>query len=257
MSGFMAIGLTIAGGAVLSALAVAAMIAAMQRGWRPLACIAAGTVVFIIAGGAFGLWASGAEGRSGWKAEFQENLDASLEVYRELGWDEKELSRAAWMVENLFLAAAPGWLIVGAVFLSVAGFLFLRRTLPHLAGARHPWPSLAAWRMPEGLIWFLLADLALILAGGRLGEWLRTPTWSVLVVLAHGYFINGLAVGVFVFRQWRAPRWLQVTALLGLALLPGALMFMILVGVLDTWWDWRRRLAGGSPHDDAPPPDPQ
>jgi len=100
---------------------------------------------------------------------------------------------------------------------------------------------LSQWRTPEAWFWGLIGGLAMTLAG-LLGD----ASWPLaiginLLMLGGGiYFLSGLAVMSFVGARWGTALWL----LLGLVVvftMPGSLMGIALLGVVDFWLDLRKR----------------
>ena len=97
---------------------------------------------------------------------------------------------------------------------------------------------LARWKPWPELIWLLIAGFALKLAGsGFLGE----LGLNLLVVMAAVYAVHGAAVGRFFAARLGVPRLLEALIYGLLAMTAGlSVMFLALVGLLDTRFDWRR-----------------
>jgi hypothetical protein len=94
------------------------------------------------------------------------------------------------------------------------------------------------WRPWASLIWVLIAGLALqLLGGGAVAD----VALNLVVVMAVLYAIQGLAVVRFFAQRWGIPALVEVLAYLLLALVAGVAPFLLAaLGLLDTWFDWRR-----------------
>lgn len=231
----------VAGAVVL--IAGAAIGWGLRRGWRPWVCVGVGAIALLAVIGGGLAWLGAETGRSpvqAWHQEFDRSLTISLEVYRNLGWEEAELQRTARIVRFLFVDAAFGWMIVIAAGVSFILFLILRRIVSQWPGSRIEMRPFSAWVVPDHLIWLLLAALSMILLGSRLPDGFSAAAWNVLVVLGNAYFLGGVTVAVFFMEKRKVARAFQILFLLAVGLLPMLAALLILVGVFDTWWDWRR-----------------
>ena len=97
---------------------------------------------------------------------------------------------------------------------------------------------LALWRPREELIWVLIAALALgLLADG----WLADLALNAAVLMALLYGAQGVAVLRFYARRQGVPLLVELIFYLALLLVAGLAFIMLAgIGVLDTWFDWRR-----------------
>ena len=97
---------------------------------------------------------------------------------------------------------------------------------------------LPLWRPWDELIWVLIAALGL----GLLGEGLLADlALNLMVVTAVLYGAQGLAVLRFFALRQGVPLLIELSFYVGLLLVAG-LAFLLLagLGLLDTWFDWRR-----------------
>ncbi len=94
------------------------------------------------------------------------------------------------------------------------------------------------WRPWASLIWVLIAGLALqLLGGGAVAD----VALNLVVVMAVLYAIQGLAVVRFFAQRWGITALAEVLAYLLIALVAGVAPFLLAaLGLLDTWFDWRR-----------------
>lgn len=215
----------------------------LRLGFRPGACISLGALsllglmalALLLASG----WNPGALA-AGWKQEFETSLSYSAGLYRQMGLPETEVLQALQLVRKLFWEGALGWVATAILGFSTLGYGLLRAAAPALPGAQHDWPPFRKWSAADSLVWLLLGALCLKLLSGRLPAIYSWAGLNLLIVLASIYLVIGAAVGLFYFGRKEVPRLVKILILSALVLMPSLWLLVPLVGVLDTWWDWRR-----------------
>lgn len=215
----------------------------LRLGWKPGACIGLGALTLLGLLTLALLFASGwnpAALIERWRQEFEASLKLTAALYRQMGWPETEVLQALRMVEKFVWEGALGWVAVAALGFSTAAYSLLRAAAPALPGARHDWPLFRNWSAADSLIWLLLGALCLKLLSGRLPAIYNWAGLNLLIVLASIYLVIGAAVGLFYFGRKEVPRLVKILILSALVLMPSLWLLISLVGVLDTWWDWRR-----------------
>jgi hypothetical protein len=145
----------------------------------------------------------------------------------------QELARAGGTVAELY----PGLLALGAI-----GGLRLAWTWYHRIAVRPLGPAplpFVAFAFSDQMVWGWVAGLSLYLFGTD--PW-RTLGANVLLVWAALYAVRGLAV--FWAGSSRVPGPVIATlAVVAMFLLPFVMGGLLLLGLADTWLDFRRRLA--------------
>lgn len=175
-----------------------------------------------------------------WAQDFELSLSASVEFYQSLGWNLEEVERAAGLIRRFFLEAILGWLAVAILAFSAASYFVQRRLAPRSPGAAIPVAPFSHWAAPDKLIWVLLSSLVLLGLGTRgmaILDWLGL---NALIVVASIYLVIGLSVIFYYFNKKGLPRALKIGAVLLLGLIPALFTFVVLLGIFDIWWDWRR-----------------
>jgi uncharacterized protein YybS (DUF2232 family) len=240
--------LSAAGMMVFSALVMVLLInrvirTGLRKGYSPANCILEGALTFL-AGVTAGLILAGfffdLNILSLWKREFLISLDASLAFYRQGGWDEKELQRAVRLIRILFIDAIYGWIIIFAFLFSGMSYFIQKRRVPQWPGAKIPVRPFIRWTAPEKFIWLFLGGLALFLWGSWHPGILRQVGLNILLVAGHIYLAIGLAVLTFFLDMKKKPPYFKFLAVLIMFFFPVLFIFMTLIGVCDTWWDWRK-----------------
>lgn len=128
--------------------------------------------------------------------------------------------------------AAPGVVLSGFLLVALANSLLLRLLL-----RGRGWPRFVEERVPDHLVWAVVAAGTLLVTGhpglSRLGL-------SGLVALLPLYAIQGLAVLRHLFQQARCPRLLQGLGFGLCALQPLLLVAVACLGLTDLWVDFRK-----------------
>jgi hypothetical protein len=103
-------------------------------------------------------------------------------------------------------------------------------------------------RPPEWLVWVVIATAALWFADRQWpSEALRIVSWNVAIGLLAVYALNGLGIIVYGIAAWK-PHPLLFFALLMVFIWAGMAMLLPILGLFDTWSNFRAhidRLAAG------------
>jgi uncharacterized protein YybS (DUF2232 family) len=148
---------------------------------------------------------------------------------------------AARMGEVLWLVG-PALGIISAV---IFGFLVYRvsQGLFHRFGIDLvPVTPFRSWALGERFIWFLV--LGLVLEVSRIGPAVAVGH-NILLIAGFGYLVQGASIVCHVLETRRVPKVGQVLVwVVGLVFLqPMSGILAVAMGLLDTWVDFRRRLA--------------
>ena len=96
--------------------------------------------------------------------------------------------------------------------------------------------DLRKFRNPDHLIWFVIvAGFALLLKSSAI----TTAALNVLVVTLSLYFLQGLAIILFLFDRFAVHRFVQVTFYILLALQPYLAVAVAMLGIFDLWGNFR------------------
>ena len=168
----------------------------------------------------------------------EERAAVLLEQVGALGMITEADAKAFVAMVDAILRAQPAFELATLLLTFILGYRLSRSLAPRLElGLPAPLP-LPLWRPWEELIWVLVGALALgLLADG----WLIDLALNIAVVMAVLYGTQGVAVLRFFARRQGVPLLVELIFYLALLLVAG-LAFLILagIGLLDTWFDWRR-----------------
>lgn len=138
----------------------------------------------------------------------------------------------------------PGLILLQSVAALAAAWALYRRLARHPEG--EPLPALREFRFSDHLVWgIVLALIALVVPGGQA---LRELGSNMAAFFGALYVLRGVAV----FAALAAAAGVGTVTLVLLALMaaflaPLAVFTALAMGVMDTWVDWRRRVAVEAP----------
>jgi uncharacterized protein YybS (DUF2232 family) len=198
------------------------------------AALLVGAVAFGFATGGFSpqFWSS-------LEQEMQQNVTAVLQTYHHagLGFDQQAALEAIPKTIPIFVRMLPGATLVSLVLVGwlnilVACRFCVVRRLPLPAWA--PWPH---WKAPEPLVWVVIAAGCMLLLPSRP---LALVGANLFLGVSIIYLLQGFAIAVFYLHRWNVPRLLRGIIFALLLLQPLATLLLLLVGLFDMWFNFRR-----------------
>ena len=140
---------------------------------------------------------------------------------------------------RLFVLLQPGAAVLYVLLKLVLGYALGRYLGIWTGVVALPAPLLVReWRLWEQMIWFLVGGVALwLLAGDGV---LNTLAINIVVVVLVLYAVQGFSVARYCLWRMRVARTLEFVIYV-VALVTGwAGLILAGVGLMDTWFDWRR-----------------
>ena len=175
------------------------------------------------------------------RAHWQRELDMVVGMYGQMGLDAaamQELRQTLAGIGKLFFRLSPGLLIIGSLLVAWANLLLVqalrRRKAPETEAGRY---TLLTWKVPERLVWLLIASGALMVLADGLWFWVGANLVAVLGLL---YFFQGLAVLSFWLRKKNVPVFLRAGIYVFLALEFFLVVIVAAAGLFDLWFNLRR-----------------
>jgi len=152
---------------------------------------------------------------------------------------EKELQQVGLNMADLMLWLAqltPAMLFINNVLVALINYLCSR-----VLNEPGPWAPLKVplpcWETPGWLVFVLIgAGFALLVPY----HVLQVVALNLLLVCLLLYFLQGVAIIAFGFQRYQVPRLLRWIIYLLLILLKPAMLLVIVMGVTDLWFDFRR-----------------
>jgi len=212
----------------------------LRRAWRLAPVISAALAATLLGGAVLGLLM--APQVSSWPAlladAWRASFDGAVATYRDLGMSAEQLAELESQRDQLAQSALnflPALLVVAGAALWLVNLRVSARWAA--------WPQLDAlsrWRMPDAVIWLLIASgfglfvpnpLVAVIAG------------NVFAVVIASYFGQGLAIVSYFFQRFGLPRGLRIATYLVIALQQVAAGLVVALGVFDLWGDFRHLTA--------------
>lgn len=173
-----------------------------------------------------------------------ENLGLSPEMIQQY---EEMLTAVPAMVQILLPV-----ILVGSGIVRAAATLFVIRVVLRRLGDHIPWfPPFITWTAPWYMVWgFIVGRLFVLISFYFPGEIWETIAVNLDVFFLYAFFVQGLAIVWFFLDRYRVPKFIRVVFVLFL-FQPGSFLILLvaLVGLLDTWLDFRKVRQKGQAQD--------
>ena len=172
-------------------------------------------------------------------------ISATYDSYREASGLSAEtladLKQAFILMRQYVPVVMPSVFIMSSIFAvwinMAAGNALLRKQNAGLA----PWPDFNQWRLPEHLVWLVIAaGLGMLLPVSPV----QHIGLNVLLVLGTVYFFQGLAVLVSLFGRWAVPRPFRIVIYAFILIQVYGFIFLAIAGLADVWIDFRKERPG-------------
>jgi len=170
----------------------------------------------------------------------KQNLDLTLELYRQMSMPEETiqtLSRSLETIQYVLVRVIPGMAVMSTLFVTWVNLL-MTRSLVRFRGLKTlNFGSLTRWKSPEILVWVVIAGGLLLLIPVKS---LKIIGLNIVIALIMIYFIQGISIVSFYFDKRKFPRILRgvLYGLIGVQQLFSLLV--IGLGFFDLWIDFRK-----------------
>lgn len=131
----------------------------------------------------------------------------------------------------------PGLLGCTVLFTVWINLLLSSSLIARIRPEQTPWEKYSRWRLPDHLIWFLIAAGIILLLGS---EELSRIGIGIFLATALLYMFQGLAVFIFLLDKWKIPSYLRVLIYIILILQSYGLIFLMIAGLADVWFNFRQ-----------------
>jgi hypothetical protein len=174
------------------------------------------------------------DGSSDQRREIGDQVSVSLQG---MGAETPEPEQLQQVIE-LMLQLFPGMAYLSMLFVAVVGYRMACGVAGRLQMSLPQPTPLHRWRFWDELIWGLIGALVLLLVfDGNL----RTIGANALLVMAALYAVQGLALVRHALWRLGIQRFLEIVIYALLLFTSGiSLVVLGLLGLMDTWFDWRR-----------------
>jgi uncharacterized protein YybS (DUF2232 family) len=169
-----------------------------------------------------------------------DSIQYSIALYEEIGIPQDQIDNlkesagavASWIVDHgiaLFLTST-----IFFIWLNVLGLrLFMQGRDP----AFPDFGDLSYWRMPDWVVWLVIAAGALMIVPEEIATIIGLNTLIVLLFL---YLLQGISIVQFFFKKKNIPRYLRALFYALIVLYQYLLVFISAIGLFDIWVDFRK-----------------
>jgi len=157
----------------------------------------------------------------------------------------EEARRFSEISVGLVRSMIPSFFAVGAIIRAFLTYILAVKVFRKLRYEVDSLPPFSEWRLPWYSVWPLIIGLGLTLTGDQFNfEIISTIGKNTLFFVIPLYFLIGLSVITYLFKNWKIPTWTKV--LLGVAAtvnLSGSVVLFVLIGAFDplvSFRQWRK-----------------
>lgn len=228
----------------------------MRRQWKPEAAVLLGgllPVIVLTAAIAYYFSRSGKNPFTEMELYLRGSLGEAAKFYTQLGL--REMATVITSVSDTFVhylvRLVPGLTIAASLVQAACCYSLSRAVIARRQGkeaASVAQPSFADWHAPDVWIWGLIATLTLVLVPD---ETMRFVGWNVTIVYAVIYLTQGVAVVDHFLRKARIRPFIRGLLHTLILALP-SIVFVIALGIVDIWADFRK-IRKPVRADDVPP----
>jgi len=148
-----------------------------------------------------------------------------------------KLEQVVTEIQEFLPRVLPG-LLAGSVIITVwlnqiIGNNLLLRLRPDKAA----WPRYSRWKLPDKLVWLVIASAALSLVGSGT---VKNTGYCLVIVSVILYFFQGMAIFIHLLDRWKVPVYLRIILYLIIAVQSYGLLLLAIIGIADIWLDFRK-----------------
>jgi uncharacterized protein YybS (DUF2232 family) len=171
---------------------------------------------------------------------FSHNIDNTFKTYELSGMDAESIAQlrdyGEWLkgiIEKIY----PSLIILGSALVTWGNVLVGRRLLLARGLEISDFGSPDRWRAPDWTVWvFIGAGFAFFLPWGSVNFF----ALNSLVIIGAVYCFQGISILQFHMNKYRLPKYLRIGAYILILLQQYLLIGLVLVGLFDHWFDFRR-----------------
>ena len=180
-------------------------------------------------------------------AEMKKSFDMSLEELAKKGATADDLAMVRGSYEAFVSRPMAAWVLISAAFLIFLVYFVIRLYALNKYGISDGMPPFEVWRLPEPVMWACIACMGTLVFKDMLkAEAVQYAAYNGLFVFSAVYFTAGLAVVSYLFIKYKVPPFAKFMFYLLLVIWSFLGIIVILAGMLDTWFNFRKLENGGS-----------
>ncbi len=157
--------------------------------------------------------------------------------------DKEQLKK---MAEFIVVGLYPGRVLLQILFIVFLNYFVVRLFMIRREKEKSRFPEFHMWYLDEIFVRVFIAGLALFLAGDRLldSRVMELAGANIMLVLGFFYLVTGFSIVSFYLKKYRVNFFIKI--IIYFAIVMWLLGIILLTGVLDTWFNFRKIEKGGS-----------
>jgi len=198
-----------------------------------------------------------------WRENFDQAAVDSFSYYKEQGVKEEKLAllhETMNKLSRIIRKGFPAIIVIITTALVSFNYFFAGRLLANLGYRAQRILSASQWRIPDRFIWVFIAAFFSIWVGNAIPG-MATPVNSaatpmaldffyriglnLMILMLAAYLVQGFILVNFFLKKWNWPVFLRVLLYLLLVLQPLFLIAIILWGIFEVWFNFRKVKVNG------------
>lgn len=172
--------------------------------------------------------------------QIDHNIAESLKLYETMKFGAEQIAvlrQSSEVLKTFFLNSYTGLYGVFATFMVLFNYLFSRNVLKRLGILVSDESPFTEYSFPDMLVWGVILGGGLWTLGG---DPLNILGLNLSIFFIAIYGIQGFAILFFYINKTKLSKFAKVVLLFLSAMLPLILLLIALLGVFDTWFDFRK-----------------
>ena len=170
------------------------------------------------------------QGLSSGFALYQENAELDPET-------QETIRNAIELLRNYIPQILPALLISVVLSTTWLNLALGNWLLKNQAASLTPWPAYKDWKLPDTLVWGIIAGAALLIL---LPAPLSILGLNIVIILGTIFFFQGLAIVSSLLFKWSVPRPIRLLIYGLIFIQTYGIILLSLVGIADVWADFRK-----------------
>ena len=170
------------------------------------------------------------QGLSSGFALYQENAELDHET-------QESIRNAVELLRNFIPQILPALLISVILSTTWLNLALGNWLLKNHAASLTPWPAYKDWKLPDTLVWGIIAGGALLIL---LPAPLSILGLNIVIILGTIFFFQGLAIVSSLLFKWSVPRPIRLLIYGLIFIQTYGIILLSLVGIADVWADFRK-----------------
>jgi len=174
-------------------------------------------------------------------SELNRNLDEILIMEEKSGVPKQRIFFLRNLFENFIIKTVPSWIICAEFFLIFLNYFVVRIYMTKKYNIDDGMKPFTLWKIDERAIWMLIICLSVFILDKIIhNNLIFTIGLNGAFIMANIYFLAGLSIAAFFLAKYSVPLFLQFFIYVLILMWSGLSLIIILTGILDTWFNFRR-----------------